>query len=58
MLKGWEKELSNWGRWGKDDQRGLLNLVTTEKTKRALALEKEAKTVTLQMKSPSAPATR
>ena len=23
-LKQWEKELSNWGRWGKDDQRGLL----------------------------------
>ena len=22
-LKQWEKELSNWGRWGKDDQRGI-----------------------------------
>ena len=49
MLKRWEKELSNWGRWGKDDQRGLLNLITPEKTKRALALVKEAKTVTLQI---------
>ena len=48
-LKRWEKELSNWGRWGKDDQRGLLNLVTPEKTKSALALVKEAKTVTLQI---------
>ena len=35
-LKQWEKELSNWGRWGKDDQRGLLNLITPEKTKQAL----------------------
>src|SRR5262245_27299580 len=48
-LKKWESELSNWGRWGKDDQRGLLNLITPEKTKQALALVKEAKTVTLQV---------
>jgi len=48
-LKRWEKELSNWGRWGKEDQRGLLNLITPEKTKQALALVKEAKTVTLQI---------
>jgi hypothetical protein len=48
-LKRWEKELSNWGRWGKDDQRGLLNLVTPERTKAAMALVQEAKTVTLQI---------
>lgn len=48
-LKQWEKELSNWGRWGKDDQRGLLNLITPEKTKQALTLVKEGKTVTLQI---------
>lgn len=48
-LKQWEKELSNWGRWGKDDQRGLLNLITPEKTKQSLALVKEGKTVTLQI---------
>jgi len=48
-LKKWEGELSNWGRWGKQDQRGLLNLITPEKTKQALALVKEAKTVTLQI---------
>ena len=48
-LKRWEKELSNWGRWGKEDQRGLLNLITPEKTKQALTLVKEAKTVTLQI---------
>ncbi len=49
MLKRWEQELSNWGRWGKDDQRGLLNLVTPEKTKSALALVREGVTVTLQI---------
>jgi hypothetical protein len=48
-LKQWEKELSNWGRWGKEDQRGMLNLITPEKTKSALTLVKEAKTVTLQI---------
>jgi hypothetical protein len=48
-LKQWEKELSNWGRWGKDDQRGLLNLITPEKTKYAISLVKEGKTVTLQI---------
>lgn len=48
-LKKWEKELSNWGRWGKDDQRGMLNLITPEKTKAAMALVKDAKTVTLQI---------
>jgi hypothetical protein len=48
-LKEWEKELSNWGRWGKADERGLLNLITPEKTKQALALVKEGKTVTLQI---------
>ena len=49
QLKQWEKELSNWGRWGKDDQRGLLNLITPEKTKQAITLVKEGKTVTLQI---------
>ena len=27
------KELSNWGRWGKDDQLGTLNLITPAKRK-------------------------
>jgi hypothetical protein len=48
-LKQWERELSNWGRWGKDDERGLLNLITPEKTKRALGLVTEGKTVTLSI---------
>ena len=25
------EELSNWGRWGKEDQLGALNLITPEK---------------------------
>src|SRR5262245_36677988 len=27
----WLKELSNWGRWGKEDELGTLNLITTAK---------------------------
>ena len=30
----WKTELSNWGRWGPDDQMGALNLITPEKRKR------------------------
>ena len=34
----WQKELSNWGRWGKDDELGTLNLITPAKRKQAAAL--------------------
>src|SRR3954469_25484916 len=40
-------ELSNWGRWGKDDQMGALNLITPAKRKQAAALVKEGVTVSL-----------
>src|SRR6266852_4903074 len=30
--------LSNWGRWGADDQLGTMNLITPAKRKRAAAL--------------------
>jgi kynurenine formamidase len=43
----WQTELSNWGRWGKDDELGTLNLITQAKRKQALALAKEAFTVSL-----------
>ncbi len=47
-LRRWETELSNWGRWGTDDQRGTLNLITPAKTRAAAALVTEGITVTLQ----------
>ncbi len=34
----WMTQLSNWGRWGKDDERGALNLITADKRKKAAAL--------------------
>lgn len=48
-LQQWERELSNWGRWGTDDERGLLNLITPEKTRQALALVTAGTTVTLSI---------
>src|SRR5215469_17060820 len=43
----WMTELSNWGRWGKDDQKGTLNLITPEKRKQALKLVKDGFSVSL-----------
>jgi len=43
----WQTELSNWGRWGKDDELGTLNLITPAKRKQAAALVKEGVTVSL-----------
>jgi len=34
----WKKDLSNWGRWGKDDQIGALNLITPSKRRQAAGL--------------------
>jgi hypothetical protein len=41
------KELSNWGRWGKDDQLGTLNLITPEKRQQAAKLVKRGVSVSL-----------
>jgi kynurenine formamidase len=42
-----KKELSNWGRWGADDELGAANLITPAKRKQALALAKEGVTISL-----------
>jgi kynurenine formamidase len=39
------EELKNWGRWGADDQRGALNLITPAKRAEAAALVREGATV-------------
>lgn len=41
------KDLSNWGRWGKDDQMGAVNLITPAKRKQALATVKEGVSVSM-----------
>ena len=41
------EELSNWGRWGPDDQLGAANLITPAKRLEAIALATEGITVSL-----------
>jgi kynurenine formamidase len=47
QYEAWQTELSNWGRWGKDDELGTLNLITPDKRRAALALVKEGVPVSL-----------
>jgi hypothetical protein len=44
-LLQWMDSLSNWGRWGPDDQRGTLNLITPQVTLKATRLVEEGITV-------------
>jgi kynurenine formamidase len=37
----WKKDLSNWGRWGPEDQKGTINLITPAKRIEAARLIKE-----------------
>ena len=43
----WMSELSNWGRWGKEDHLGTFNLITPAKRKQALALARNGISVSL-----------
>jgi kynurenine formamidase len=45
----WMTELSNWGRWGKDDQAGTVNLITAAKRKQAAALVKEGIAISMSL---------
>jgi kynurenine formamidase len=41
--------LSNWGRWGGDDERGTLNLLSADRVASAVRLVLEGRTVTLSL---------
>jgi kynurenine formamidase len=43
------RELSNWGRWGDDDERGTLHYVTPERVVAAAGLVREGVSVTLSL---------
>jgi kynurenine formamidase len=45
----WMSELSNWGRWGKDDQSGTANLITPAKRLAAAHLVTEGVSVSLSL---------
>jgi kynurenine formamidase len=44
---GYFEKLSNWGRWGADDELGTPNLITPAKTRSAVALVQEGVSVSL-----------
>lgn len=46
-LEQWMASLSNWGRWGEDDELGTLNLITPEKRRQAAGLVTEGVSVSL-----------
>lgn len=46
-VERWMVELSNRGRWGEDDERGTLNLITPDAVVRAAALARSGITVSL-----------
>src|SRR6476620_1205298 len=41
------KDVSNWGRWGQDDELGAANLITPAKRKSAAALVREGLAISL-----------
>ncbi|MGI9325456.1 MAG: cyclase family protein [Pseudomonadales bacterium] len=43
------QEISNWGRWGKDDELGTLNLITPKVRKKAARLVKRGTSVSLAL---------
>jgi kynurenine formamidase len=49
-------KLSNWGRWGKDDQRGALNFITDTKRAAAAKLVRTGETVSLALPLATVPA--
>ena len=47
IVEQWKQELTNWGRWGPDDEIGTLNLITADTRKRAAALVQDGISVSL-----------
>ena len=45
----WMEEVSNWGRWGKEDELGTLNLITPEQRKAAAKLVEDGVSVSLSL---------
>jgi kynurenine formamidase len=42
-------QVNNWGRWGPDDERGTLNLVTDDQVRRAAALVEDGRRIPLAL---------
>jgi hypothetical protein len=47
IINQWTEELSNWGRWGEDDELGTSNLITAQNRKEAASLVTKVISVSL-----------
>jgi kynurenine formamidase len=47
MVEQWMTDLSNWTRWGDDDELGSVNLITSEKRRQAIGLARSGTSVSL-----------
>src|SRR2546429_2246633 len=54
-VTSWIRERRNWGRWGKDDQKGMINLITPAKRVAAARLVKSGRSVSLSRPFPKEP---
>src|SRR3989442_15047244 len=54
-VRSWIRDRSNWGRWGKDDQLGALNLVTPAKRVAATRVVRNGRSVSLSRPFPKEP---
>ncbi|WP_240704719.1 MBL fold metallo-hydrolase [Croceicoccus sediminis] len=48
MIDGWKHSLSNWGRWGSDDEKGTLNFITPQVRQRAAKEVRRGLSVSLE----------
>ncbi len=55
-VKGLFEKCSNWGRWGKEDERGALNFITDRKRAEAGKLVRSGETVSVALPLPVTPA--
>jgi kynurenine formamidase len=55
-VKGYFEKFSNWGRWGKEDQRGALNFITNQKRAAAARLVQTGESVSMALPLATIPA--
>ena len=54
-VRSWIRDRNNWGRWGKDDQLGAMNLVTPARRVAATRLVRSGRSVSLSRPFPKEP---
>ena len=54
-MAGLFEQVKNWGRWGADDQRGALNLITEREVARAAGLVRDGRVVSCALELPVVP---